>query len=64
MNRLRKQTDKHVGTSSRVPPKIPVIPIKRYGRFFLQTLTKLLHALTLEQLQGVCFLHKTKGHVP
>lgn len=48
MNRLRKQTDKHVGTSSRVPPKIPVIPIKRYGRFFLQTLTKSLLALTLE----------------
>lgn len=48
MNRLRKQTDKHVGTSSRVPLKIPVIPIKMYGRFFLQTLTKSLLALTLE----------------
>ena len=33
MNRLRKQTDKHVGTSSRVPPKIPVIPIKGMAVF-------------------------------
>ena len=48
MNRLRKQTDKHVSAGSRVSKKISVIPVKRYGRFFLQTLTKLLHALTLE----------------
>lgn len=33
MNRLRKQTDKHVSAGSRVLKKISVIPIKRYGRF-------------------------------
>ena len=64
MNRLRKQTDKHVGTSSRVPQKIPVIPIKRYGRFLLKNRTKYLIAFTMEENKCVFFMHKTKGHVP
>ena len=48
MNRLRKQTDKHVSAGSRVSKKISVIPIKRYGRVLLQTHKKNLHALNLE----------------
>ena len=47
MNRLRKQTDKHVSAGSRVSKKISVIPIKRYGRFFLTNPYKILTCLDL-----------------
>ena len=47
MNRLRKQTDKHVGTSSRVPQKIPGHTHKKVWPFFLTNPYKILTCLDL-----------------
>ena len=47
MNRLRKQTDKQVSTSSRVPPKNTGHTHKKVWPFFLTNPYKILTCLDL-----------------